>query len=102
MSPDAPPGTALRIAMVCPYSLSRPGGVQGQAIGLARALRRGGHHVAVLAPADRRSSVDDGDAVDQSGGIDGLLTVPIGRALGVASNGSVAPVALSPLSAARV
>ncbi len=29
----------MKIAMLSPYSLSRPGGVQGQVFGLARALR---------------------------------------------------------------
>ena len=43
---------ALRVALVCPYSLSRPGGVQGQVLGLARALGRRGHRVTVFAPLD--------------------------------------------------
>ncbi len=37
--------------MLSPYSLSRPGGVQGQVIGLSRALRARGHEVTVVAPA---------------------------------------------------
>ena len=45
----------MRVAMVCPYSLSRPGGVQGQVTGLARALRaprpRGGGAWRPAAPA---------------------------------------------------
>ena len=32
----------MKIAMLSPYSLSRPGGVQGQVLGLARALRSTG------------------------------------------------------------
>ena len=44
----------MRIAMVSPYALSRPGGVQGQALGLARSLRQLGHEVTVLAPDDYR------------------------------------------------
>ena len=42
--------------MLSPYSLARPGGVQGQVIGLARSLRARGHDVTVLAPgtAERR------------------------------------------------
>jgi phosphatidyl-myo-inositol alpha-mannosyltransferase len=116
--------------MVCPYSLSRPGGVQGQATGLARSLRRLGHEVAVLAPdvedgpaagpagpagaagpagsataaGSARSAgrggppVDvDGPAGDRFDGVHG-----IGRSVGLRSNGSVAPVALSPAAAARV
>ena len=42
----------MRIGIVCPYSLSQPGGVQGQVLGLARALRRRGHQVRVLGPCD--------------------------------------------------
>jgi phosphatidylinositol alpha-mannosyltransferase len=103
MSAATPAGDGLRVAMVCPYSLSRPGGVQGQATGLARALRRRGHRVAVLAPTDGRTQdfLEDPET-DAAGGIGGQLTVPIGRALGMRSNGSVAPVALSPLAADRV
>jgi len=76
--------------MVCPYSLSRPGGVQGQVQGLARALRALGHDVAVLAP-------DDGHPP----GPTGATSFSIGRSQAVGSNGSVAPVSLSPLSAVR-
>ena len=43
---------SLRVAMLCPYSLSIPGGVQGQVQGLARELRNLGHDVTVLAPID--------------------------------------------------
>ncbi|MGH9093199.1 MAG: glycosyltransferase family 4 protein, partial [Acidimicrobiales bacterium] len=94
----------MRVAMVCPYSLARPGGVQGQAAGLARSLRRLGHEVAVLAPGgdgdapggdrDRGAPGGAGDGFDGAHGI--------GRAVGLRSNGSVAPVALSPAAAARV
>ena len=40
----------MKIAMLSPYSLSRPGGVQGQVLGLARALRTLGHQVTVVGP----------------------------------------------------
>lgn len=85
---DAPP-EGLRIAMVCPYDLSRPGGVQGQALGLARALRRRGHQVVVVAPDDRPHGWSTGHV---------YVT---GRSVGVTSNGSVAPVSVSPLAARR-
>src|SRR5205807_2468173 len=42
----------VRIGLVAPYSLTIPGGVQGQVMGLARALRSQGHEVRVLAPCD--------------------------------------------------
>ncbi|SVA71979.1 uncharacterized protein METZ01_LOCUS124833, partial [marine metagenome] len=29
----------VRIGLICPYSLTLPGGVQGQVLGLARKLR---------------------------------------------------------------
>ena len=77
--------------MVSPYSLARPGGVQGQVIGLARALRALGHEVTVVAPADRPAPVPDGVGEHYV----------IGRPTGLRSNGSVAPVALWPTAAAR-
>lgn len=87
--------------MVCPYSLSRPGGVQGQATGLARSLRRLGHEVAVLAPDGGGGSPGAGAPGARAGDrFDGLHR--IGRAVGLRSNGSVAPVALSPAAATLV
>ena len=80
----------MRIAMVCPYSLSRPGGVQGQAIDLSRALGRLGHHVTLFAPID--------DDHDRPAGVDLVAT---GRSVALPANGSVAPVTLSPLAVAR-
>jgi len=75
--------------MVCPYDLARPGGVQGQALGLSRALRRIGHEVVVIAPHDR---------------VRGWVTREVyaaGRSVAVHANGSVAPVSVSPLAAKR-
>ncbi len=72
--------------MVCPYDLAVPGGVQGQVRGLASALRRLHHEVEVIAPGT-------------PGAAEGEILV--GRALGVRANGSVAPVAVSPLAALR-
>jgi len=79
----------MRVAMVCPYDLSRPGGVQGQALGLAHALREAGHDALVVAPDDR-----------PAGWATGHVYVA-GRSVGISTNGSVAPLALSPLAAAR-
>lgn len=77
--------------MLSPYALTRPGGVQGQVIGLARALRRLGHDVTIVCPADPGLSFPEslGDHY------------VIGRATGVHSNGSVAPVALRPAAVVR-
>ena len=69
----------LRIGMVSPYSLTIPGGVQQQVLGLARALREKGHEVRVLGPCD-------GPPPDS-------FVTPLGNSLPTAINGSVAPVA---------
>jgi phosphatidylinositol alpha-mannosyltransferase len=65
--------------MICPYSLSTPGGVQVQALGLARALRELGHDARVIAPCD-------GPPPEP-----GVVTV--GSSAGFRSNGSISPVA---------
>ncbi len=78
----------LKIAMVSPYDLEVPGGVQGQVRGLAAALGDLGHWVRVLAPGPPAARVGAG-----------VLT--LGRSVGLRANGSVAPVSISPLAAAR-
>ncbi len=81
----------MKIAQLSPYALTRPGGVQGQVMGLARSLRALGHDVTVLGPAD------DGVPVPAAAGEHFV----IGRPTPLHSNGSVAPVALWPSAAAR-
>ncbi|MDH3540600.1 MAG: glycosyltransferase family 4 protein [Acidimicrobiia bacterium] len=71
----------MRIAMVCPYSLDHPGGVQGQARSLVEWLR-GEHHDAWLV------------APGSTGGPDG--TKYLGDTKNVRTNRSVAPIRLSP------
>jgi phosphatidylinositol alpha-mannosyltransferase len=83
---------SVRVALVCPYSLSTPGGVQGQVLALARALGRGGHDAIVLGPSD----LPVADAGLPAGAVIGL-----GRTVSVPANGSVARLSLSPLAAAR-
>jgi phosphatidylinositol alpha-mannosyltransferase len=78
----------MRIAMVSPYDLQVPGGVQGQVQGLAAALGGLGHQVVVLAPGTPPGVRADG-------------VVFLGRSVGVRANGSVAPVSISPLAAKR-
>ena len=73
--------------MVCPYSLSIPGGVQAQVLGLARHLRRLGHEVRVLAPCD--------------GPPPEPFVTPLGDSLPTAANGSIAPLAPDPAAALR-
>jgi phosphatidylinositol alpha-mannosyltransferase len=82
--------SGLRVALVCPYSLSRPGGVQGQVVGLARALDARGHQPTVFAPLD-----DPGDAPS------GINLVVSGHSVSLPANGSVAPVSVSPLAVGR-
>ncbi|MBW3649514.1 MAG: glycosyltransferase family 4 protein [Actinobacteria bacterium] len=77
----------MRIAQVCPYSLTPPGGVQAQSLGLARALRSLGHHVRVLAPCD-------GPPPDAG-------VTPLGKSVPLAANGSVAPIAPDPACVLR-
>jgi phosphatidylinositol alpha-mannosyltransferase len=78
----------MRIAMVSPYDLSVPGGVQGQVTGLSAALRDLGHEVVVVAPGPKVGTQDDG-------------TIVVGRSVGVRANGSVAPIAVWPTAALR-
>ncbi|WP_243839130.1 glycosyltransferase family 4 protein [Ilumatobacter fluminis] len=78
---------SFRIGMVCPYSLSIPGGVQAQVLGLARELRRGGHEVRVLGPCD--------------GPPPEPFVTPLGDSLPTAANGSVAPLAPDPAAVLR-
>ena len=69
----------MRIGLVCPYSLSLPGGVQGQVLGLARALRAAGHETRVLGPCD---------GPPPEAGV-----TPLGNTIAALANGSVAPLA---------
>jgi phosphatidylinositol alpha-mannosyltransferase len=87
----------MKIAMLSPYSLSRPGGVQGQVLGLARALRTLGHQVTVVGPEDpeeRDRTLDEERDPNPD-------TFVMGRPTGLRSNGSVAPVTISPLAAMK-
>ena len=77
----------LPFAMVSPYGVSVPGGVQAQVLGLSRELRRLGHEVRVLAPCD--------------GPPPEPFVTPLGNSLPTAANGSVAPLAPDPSAALR-
>jgi phosphatidylinositol alpha-mannosyltransferase len=69
----------VRVSIISPYSLSAPGGVQGQVLGLARALRTIGVDARVIGPCD-------GPPPEP-----GVTTV--GSSVQFASNGSFAPMA---------
>ena len=73
--------------MVCPYSMSRPGGVQGQILGLMRELRKLGVDVRIVAPCD-------GPPPDPS-------IVSVGPTVEWESNGSVAPISPGRATARR-
>jgi phosphatidylinositol alpha-mannosyltransferase len=77
----------MRVGMLCPYSLTLPGGVQMQVLGLARAVRRQGHDVRVLAPCD--------------GPPPEVGVIPLGQSVPAAANGSVAPLAPDPSAQLR-
>ncbi len=69
----------MRVSILSPYSLSVPGGVQGQVLGLSRALRALGVDARVIGPTD-------GPPPEP-----GVTTV--GASVGFATNGSVSPMA---------
>ncbi|MDQ1477636.1 MAG: phosphatidyl-myo-inositol alpha-mannosyltransferase [Actinomycetota bacterium] len=73
--------------MICPYSMSRPGGVQGQVLGLARELRQLDVDVRIVAPCD-------GPPPDAT-----ILSV--GPTVEWESNGSVAPISPGRATARR-
>jgi len=73
--------------MISPYSLTLPGGVQGQILGLARAMRAMGQEVRVLGPCD-------GPPPDAG-------VTPLGNSVPTAANGSVAPIAPDPSAQLR-
>jgi phosphatidylinositol alpha-mannosyltransferase len=79
----------MRVGIVCPYSFEVPGGVQAHVLDLARALRRLGHEVEVLAPADEETPLPD-------------FVRPTGRSVRIPYNGSVARLSFGPVSFARV
>lgn len=76
----------MRIAVVCPYDLTVPGGVQSHVRELADRLRASGDEVTIVAPASQRQDDD---------------VVAVGGTVGVRFNASVAPISLSPAAAAR-
>lgn len=84
--PAAPDGARrLRVALVSPYDLTVPGGVQHHVAQLAAALREQGDDVVVIAPGT-------GEASDPG-------TRLVGRSTRVPFNDSVAPLGLWPATA---
>src|SRR3954471_1183529 len=80
----------MRIGLVCPYQWDVPGGVQYHVRDLADTLRRLGHHVEVLTPAEHEENLP------------AEHTTWAGRAVPVPYNGSMASFQFGLVSAARV
>jgi phosphatidylinositol alpha-mannosyltransferase len=72
----------VRIGLVCPYDLGRPGGVQQQVVDIGRLLAAAGEKVTVIGPGAQ--AVADG----------AYRVVEVGRVRPVRANGSVVPLAL--------
>lgn len=77
----------MRIGMISPYSLTLPGGVQGQILSLASALTDRGIEVRILGPCD--------------GPPPNASITPLGNSLPTASNGSIAPISPDPSAISR-
>jgi phosphatidylinositol alpha-mannosyltransferase len=75
----------MKVALVCPYSLEEPGGVQQQVVGLCNGLRAAGHEAWVVAPG---TSEQPGVRV-------------VGRAVPIRANRSIARIAVAPASIHR-
>jgi phosphatidylinositol alpha-mannosyltransferase len=80
----------MRVALVCGYDLSVPGGVQGQVGSIARVLVRLGDTVAVISPLT--GALPDTTA-------DGFRLYRCGSSVRLPANGSLAPVAPTPAAA---
>jgi phosphatidyl-myo-inositol alpha-mannosyltransferase len=76
----------MKVGLVCPYDIGRPGGVQDQVMRIADWLRSEGHTVGIVAPGE---SDDDG-------------FVSAGKATVIPANGAATPVALAPGVSQRV
>jgi len=80
-----------RIALVSPYALDVPGGVQAQVLAMSRELARRGHEVLVVAPGTARHETFDTPA----------RVARFGTVWSMPANGSRAPLTLSPVAARR-
>lgn len=69
----------MKVGIVCPYDLDKPGGVQQLCLELGERIRRAGDGAVVVGPGS-------GEA--------GIGTVRVGGSVGIKANRSVAPVAL--------
>lgn len=79
-------GRPRRIALVSPYDVDVPGGVQSHVRHLAEALGDAGDDVTIVAPGTRSRGA----------------IAAVGRSVGIPFNASVAPISLDPRAARRV
>jgi len=77
----------VKIGIVCPYDLGRPGGVQAQVLGLSKILTSRGDEVSVIGPG----------LGAQTGGVpEGVHGVDLGATVAVPGNKSKAPISFDP------
>jgi phosphatidylinositol alpha-mannosyltransferase len=81
----------MHVAIISPYSMSKPGGVQDHTRELARALTRKGNKVTLFGPELRGPQER----------LDGIGTVSLGRAVSIPANGSIAPLGIDPTMLVR-
>jgi len=94
----------MRIALVSPYSWTYPGGVTRHIEALTRQFLADGHDVRVLAPYDpddRLSARLHRGARPQQRPLPEYV-IPLGRTAGLAMNGAVSNISLTPLAAATL
>ena len=70
----------MRVGLVCPYDLSKPGGVQAQVMGLARGLQEAGDEPTIIGP----------------GLPDGVAGVDLGPTVSIPGNRSRVPLSVDP------
>jgi phosphatidyl-myo-inositol alpha-mannosyltransferase len=83
----------VRIGIVCPYDIGKPGGVQQLSGELASRLMGMGEEVVFVGAGEEW--FHDGPGVED-------MTVPVGRATSIVANRSRAPIALGPSSWGKV
>jgi len=93
----------MRVALVCPYSWTLPGGVTRHVDALARELDAQGHDVRVLSavdPPDRLAATIHGRRPEPGPLPD--YVVPLGRTIALPANGAVSNLSFSPGAVARL
>ena len=91
----------MRVALISPYSWNYPGGVLRHVEALHRELVAAGHEAQIFAPVDpndARNARLHGGAEAQEREVPEWVT-PMGRTVGIPSNGAVSNLSLSPQAA---